>query len=356
MKDALRNLLLILGSVAAALGMVLSLLWLAGFPPAAVLANTGINPLAWIRSPLQPANLRNMCVILATTCPLLLTGLAAGIAFRCGVFNIGAEGQAIIGAIAATTLVTLVCPTAAGWPVIFLALLCAATAGALWATLAAALARYRGVPIVLSTILLNFIAASLLAMSVKSWLHNPGTGDPQSYPVPAALRLPALVLSTNLNVGIFIAVTIALGSWIVQARTTFGFELLVTGLNPHAARVAGIPVPARQMGVMALSGAFAGTAGAIQLLGVTHVLNATLTPYGYAGIAVALLGRLHPLGIVAAALFFATLDRAASNLELNLSIPHDVSDIIKGIVILAMLVGTAYLARQRIRLRQKEGA
>ena len=141
----------------------------------------------------------------------------------------------------------------------------------------------------------------------------------------------------------------------MQARTAFGFELLVTGLNPTAARLAGIPVLRRQFGVMLLSGGFAGLAGALQLLGKTFVLTDKFTGYGYAGIAVAMLGRLHPIGIAAAALFFGLLDRGADAVESDpdLLIKHDLSDVVKGIVVLAMLVGTAYVIRRRSVARQK---
>jgi len=144
------------------------------------------------------------------------------------------------------------------------------------------------------------------------------------------------------------------GAWLVQEHTTFGFELHVTGLNPVAACLAGMPVPRRQAGVMLLGGSFAGLAGAVQFLGVTYILTDKFTAYGYAGIAVAMLGRLHPLGIAAAALFFGVLDRGAEAVESNpdLLIKHDLTDVVKGIVVLTMLVGTAWLARQRSTVRQ----
>ena len=137
--------------------------------------------------------------------------------------------------------------------------------------------------------------------------------------------------------------------WVVQARTAFGFELLVTGLNPVAARYAGMPVLRRQFGVMVMSGGLAGLAGAVQVMGVegSHFLNTTPASYGFAGIAVALLGRLHPAGIVVAAVFFAMLDRGAANLEFY-HLPLEVSDIVKAVVVLVVLALTAVLARRRV--------
>jgi len=110
-----------------------------------------------------------------------------------------------------------------------------------------------------------------------------------------------------------------------------------------------MPVAARQFGIMLWSGAFAGLAGAVQLMGVEggHSLNTTPSSYGYAGIAVALLGRLHPAGIVAAAIFFALLDHGADNLEFTTALPHQISDIVKGLIVIVILAGTAYVARRR---------
>ena len=172
----------------------------------------------------------------------------------------------------------------------------------------------------------------------------------QSDPLPVAFHLPTILQSGagNTHAGILIALALAGLCWLVQSRTAFGFEVLVTGLNPVAARYAGMPVAARQFAIMLWSGAFAGLAGAVQLMGVEggHSLGTNPTSYGYAGIAVALLGRLHPAGIVAAALFFALLDNGADALEFS-GFPHEISDMVKGLIVLLILAGTAYVARRR---------
>ncbi len=320
------------------------------------LAAFGYSPLTvareWILSPLSTR--RDIAASLTYACPLLLTGLATGIAFRSGVLNIGAEGQALLGAMAAAAVATRWLPNGSPVLVICIALSTGVVAGGLWALIAALLDRYRGVPIVLSTILLNFVAFYVLHALITGPLQATGTKAAQSDRIADSFQLPIVLARTSLHAGVIMAFVVAAVAWLVQSRTSFGFELLVTGLNPTTARLAGIPVLRRQVGVMLISGGFAGLAGAVQLLGKTHVLHPDFTAYGYAGIAVAMLGRLHPIGIVAAALFFGALDNGAYALEENpdLNITHSVSDVIKGVVVLAMLVGTAYLLRKRSTARQ----
>jgi simple sugar transport system permease protein len=342
-----------LGLVIASIGVAAVLLWIgltaARFPALRVMSE-------WVTGAVGTRG--DWLVAMKNACPLILTGLAAGVAFRSGVFNIGAEGQSILGAIAAVTVATRWMPGASStWIGIPAALIAAAIGGAMWAFVAAALDRLRGVPIVLSTILLNFIALQLLGILLEGPLKTRSTEIVQSDILPAAYQLPILIATSGgyLHAGLAIAVATAAACWVVQARTTFGFEILVTGLNPTAARLAGMPVAARQFAIMLFSGAFAGLAGATQVMGVEgHSLSPTPVSYGYAGIAVALLGRLHPAGIVLAAMFFGLLDRGADNVEFSdFAIPHEAADIVKGLVVLVILVGTAMIARRRTTARER---
>ena len=230
------------------------------------------------------------------------------------------------------------------WLVLPVIALLAAVMGAAWALIASGLDRWRGVPVVLSTILLNFIAVAVVGMLVQGPLHDPATTAPQTALIADHLRLPALVDGTKLHLGVVLAFVIALVLWLGLTRTTIGFEVQVVGLNPVAARQVGMPVAARQILVMALSGGLAGVAGAAQVLGVTGMLSGSPVSYGYAGIAVAMLGRLHPLGIIAAALFLGMLSTGARHLERRLAIPHDVGDVVQGLLVLAVLVAAAIAA------------
>jgi simple sugar transport system permease protein len=352
MKSAvefLLDLLLFLCSIAAAVVLLMLGLALARYPAARVLHEWLIGAVG------TPGD---VLVALKNACPLILTGLAAGVAFRSGVFNIGAEGQSILGAATAVALATRLFPHPGNsFLAITLALVAGAMGGAVWALLAALLDRYRGVPIVLSTILLNFIALQFLGVLLEGPLKTHSSEIVQSDILGSAYQLPIILARSGgfLHAGFLIALLIAAVCWLVQARTTYGFEILVTGLNPVAATYAGMPVAARQFGIMLWSGAFAGVAGAMQVMGVEgHSLSPTPVSYGYAGIAVALLGRLHPAGIVAAAVFFGLLDRGAANVELSdFALPHEVSDIVKGLIVLVVLVATAAIARRRTTARER---
>jgi simple sugar transport system permease protein len=186
-----------------------------------------------------------------------------------------------------------------------------------------------------------------VAWLVEGPLHDPATSAPQTALVADTLRLPVLLPGTSLHLGVVLAALLAVAAWVVQRQTTLGFEIAVAGLNPVAGRLAGIPVAARQVLVMAASAGCAGLAGAVQQAGVTGFMSGAPASYGYAGIAVALLGRLHPLGVAAAAVFFGMLDTGARNLEKKLAIPHDLGDVVKGLIVLAVLVGVALASRPR---------
>jgi simple sugar transport system permease protein len=342
LRAFLTDLLLVLGAIAATAAILTVALAMGGHSPHFLLDWAAGACGSW----------GQILVSMRDACPLILTGLAAGVAFRSGVFNIGAEGQSILGSIAAVTLATRLAP--ASTPALIaipLTLLVAAFGGALWALLPAGLDRLRGVPIVLSTILLNFVALFLARLLIEGPLKTAKTGVSQSDALQGGFLLPILAQSGPgyVHVGILIAVGIAAIAWLVQSRTAFGFEILVTGLNPVAAQYAGMPVARRQFAVMLLSGAFAGLAGAVHLMGVegSHSLGSDPVTYGYAGIAVALLGRLHPVGIVLAAIFFAMLDTGAVPLQFKTSLPQEISDIVKGLIVLVILAATAMVARRR---------
>jgi simple sugar transport system permease protein len=259
--------------------------------------------------------------------PLLLTGLSVAIAFRAGVWNIGAEGQFIAGAIAAW----LASPGGA-----IAALLAAGIAGACWASIATAMRTWRNAPEVLTTILLNFIAIHLLGWCVNGPLRESAKQYPQSD--LAAVALPRFGES-QLHAGIAVALLCAVGAWIVIYRTSEGLRLRATGYNPNAARWAGVNVTAQIARAMALSGAFAGLAGGIELLGVTHRLfERVASGYGYSGIAVALLAQLHPLATVVSALFFGALATGAGQLQRAAGISANVATLGQAVVILSLIL------------------
>jgi simple sugar transport system permease protein len=215
-------------------------------------------------------------------------------------------------------------------------------AGALWASIATAMRLWRGAPEVLTTILLNFIAIHLLGWCVNGPLQEASGQYPQS---DAAPPLPTLGAS-SLHVGVLLAVLAAIAAWWVLYRTAEGLRLRATGFNPFAARWAGIDVNAQIVRAMAISGAAAGLAGAIELLGVTHRLfERVAAGYGYSGIAVALLAQLHPLATIASAAFFGALTTGAGELQRSAGISSSVATFGQAVVVLMLIVEGSFRRR-----------
>ena len=266
--------------------------------------------------------------------PLLLTGLAVVIAFRAGVWNIGGEGQFIAGALAAFV---------ASPYGIAAALIASVVAGALWASIASLLRIWRNAPEVLTTILLNFVAIHLLGWCVNGPLQEPSRMYPQTD--AAAVALP-LVGTTDLHAGIVLALFAAFASWWLIYRTKEGLRLRATGYNANAARTAGVNVNAQIARALAFSGAAAGLAGGIELLGVTHRLFERFAAgYGYSGIAVALLAQLHPLATIASAVFFGALVTGAGELQRAANISSAVATFGQALVILVLIMFGSMRAR-----------
>jgi simple sugar transport system permease protein len=262
---------------------------------------------------------------LLKSAPLLLTGLSVVIAFRAGIWNIGGEGQFIVGAIAAFI--------ASPYGVIA-SLLAAMLAGAAWASIATALRLWRHAPEVLTTILLNFIAIHLLGWCVNGPLREPSGQYPQSDSLSASLPRFG-----ELHLGVLLAVMASVVAWWLLYRTREGLRLRATGFNPFAARWAGVNVNRQLVRAMAISGAAAGLAGGIELLGVTGRLFERLAAgYGYSGIAVALLAQLHPLATIASAIFFGALVTGAGELQRAAGISATVATLGQAVVILVLIL------------------
>lgn len=265
--------------------------------------------------------------------PLLLTGLSVVLAFRAGVWNIGGEGQFIVGALAALV--------ASRYGVI--ASLCASMlAGAAWASLASLMRLWRNAPEVLTTILLNFTAIHLLGWCVNGPLHEKAAQYPQTDLADATL--PVI---SGVHIGALLAIAASVFAWWLLYRTTEGLRLRATGFNAFASEWAGINVRAQLARAMAVSGAAAGLAGGIELLGVTHRLFERFAAgYGYSGIAVALLAQLHPLATIASAFFFGALVTGAGELQRTSNISSAVATLGQAVVIL-VLIGFEHVRSRR---------
>jgi len=315
-----------------AVGLALAIL---GYPPGAALV-------ALLRGSLGSAAAWTQTLLKAA--PLLLTGLAVALCFRCGVWNIGAEGQLLAGALVATAVATRLWPEApAGW-LLPATLGAAAAAGALFGAAAGALRAWRGVSEVLSTILLNFVAIQLVALAVLGPLQEAAGAYPKSDPFPEAALLPAV---GRLHAGVPAALLAAVAVQALLFRTAWGFRLRAVGFAPRAARFAGIAPERQALGALALGGALAGLAGAGEVAGVTGQLYQGLSPgIGYTAIPVALLARLQPLGVIPAALFFGALEAGAGSMQRAAGVPAVATQVVQGLVILFSL-GLAAARRPR---------
>lgn len=275
---------------------------------------------------------------LVRSTPLILAGLAVAVAFRGGVFNIGAEGQLLMGAVAYAA-VALAWNDVLGKFTVIVAMLAGAMAGALWAGVAAFLRKRFHVLEIISTIMLNFIAIHFVSFLVRGPLQEPTHIYPQTESLDAAARLPQLIPGTRLHFGFIIALLLAAGLAWIFARTAAGFRVRSVGASPTAARIAGkIDVERTSMFVFLFSGALAGIAGSIEVGGVTFALYENLSPgYGYTAIAVALIAGLNPLGVVASGIFFGILETGAIALQREFAVPSSIASIVEAALILAAL-------------------
>jgi simple sugar transport system permease protein len=282
---------------------------------------------------------------LVKTVPLLWCGLAVAVAFTAGVWNIGAEGQLLAGAAAATT-VALAVP-AGPWH-LPLTLAGGAVGGAALASVAAWLRRAAGVNEVLSTILLNLVAVYLVGWAVHGPLREPGGVYPQSAAIAPTAQLARFFPPGRLHAGLVLVVLVTLVLAIGLRYTRWGLTVRCVGDRAAAARACGVPVATIQARVLVLSGALAGLGGATEVAGVTHRLFENLSPgWGYSGIAVALLGGLAPLGTALAALFFGGMAAASGGMQRGAGVPAVGVLLMQGLVIVAL----AWLGREE-RARQ----
>lgn len=353
------------GVVLLAVGLVAVVVRLLGGDPAAALRAIHAGSVGSASSVAET-------LIKAT--PLILTGLSVAVAFRCGVWNIGAEGQFLVGMLGSAVVALSLPPL----PPLVAALLCllgGTAAGAAWALAPALLKVRREVPEVISTIMLNFLAAYLVEYLVRGPMKDPRSASDWSPMLPEwthlarlgpllgaptlggePLRLPdgRPLLATGveigrLHLGVLLAAAVVPVVWLWLSRTGAGFRIRAVGLNPEAAAAAGVSVPRTLILAFVVSGALAGLGGAIEIQGLIQRMYryAPGSPgYGFSGIAVALLGGLQPLGVLASALFFGALSAGSSQMQRSTGISFHVAYVIQAAVVL-LLVSVRGLRRRR---------
>ncbi len=325
----LRGLAQPVGAAAVALAASAGLLALIGADPVAAFAALASGSLG------DGIAIENTIVRMG---PLLLVGLGVALAFRCGIWNIGGEGQLYVGALAATALVTRALGPEPGWLALPLALGVGACSGALWAGIAAALRVRRGVSEVLSTILLNFIAVLAVAWAVHGPLQEGSGAYPQSDAFPELARLGVLPGLLRVHAGLLLALCLPFALWVLIFRSSAGLRLRAVGLSAEAARYARVSPERETARVLLISGALAGLAGAIEVCGVTGRLFENLASgYGFTAVAVALLARLNPLGVLPAAFFFAALASGSGAMQRVAAVPSVAVQVIEALVIFLSL-------------------
>ncbi len=274
---------------------------------------------------------RDISESLVASTPYIFAGLAVAVSFRGGLFNVGVEGQLIL-AVMASVYVGSRFPFLPWIIHLPLTILAGMAAGALWAGLAGYLKAKTGAHEVINTIMMNYIVYLFADWSLNGFLCRVPCSSPVSPPVLPSAYLPQFFY--RLHLGFPLALMVAFGVWWLLFKTTIGFEIRTVGTNPNAARYGGIQTTRVMVMTMALSGALAGLAGASELLGVNRVLASGFSSgYGFDAIALALLGRSHPLGVVLASLLFGTLRSGATRMQSLASIPTDIISIIQALVI-----------------------
>ena len=308
----------------------------------------GADPIAAYRVMLEGAvgGQRQITETVLKAGPLLLMGLGLTVAFRCKVWNIGGEGQYFMGALGGT-LVGLTFQQ--NWPAFLLIptmLLAGALGGALWAGLAAWLKLRRGVNEIITTLMLNYIAQFTILYLARGPLNDPTSFLPQSAQLLGTARLPVLP-GTRIHIGILLAVLLVPAIYVLLWKMPLGFRLRAIGSSPNVARYAGMNVALGLAFALLFSGALAGLTGAIEVSALhTRLKDGISGNYGFTGILVALLGQLHPVGVLLAALFFAALGIGAQTMHGIYGLPIALAQVIQGLIVLFVLAADAFARRR----------
>ncbi len=311
-----------------------------------LMAVTGVNPIrAYTYLFLHSFTDRNsLAEIVVRTGPLLLTGLAVAVAFQCGMWNIGAEGQLYVGAIATTGIgITFIhLPSVILLPLIVLVSM---GAGGLYGALPAWLKVRFGANEIIVTIMLNYVAMLGASYLLSNPWKEPSGLVPRSANIVEAAQLPRMVSGTRIHAGILLALAAAAIMYVLLQKTVLGYRLRAVGRNPKAAHYGGIRVGRTLIGGMFISGGLAGLAGLGEIAGIHYHLLDDFSPgYGFTGIIVALLGNLHPIGVTVAAVLFAALQVGAESMQRTFRIATSLVWILQGLVVLFAL-GSRFLRR-----------
>lgn len=283
---------------------------------------------------------------LVTACPLIFTSLAAAFAYKCGVFNLGGEGQFIMGAVAAAAF--CVVTGVEGVVGTLGALAVGAAAGAAWGALPGVMKVSRGLNEMITSIMLNYVATLFMGFVYTTALRDGTT--PQTPAVAESVQMARMSDVFRIHPGVLLAIALALVLYYVMFHTSFGFKIRAVGMNEEAARVNGFPVRRLVLLAFVISGAVAGLGGSVELLGKQYRLMSGFgTGFGFDGVAIALIAQLNPLGSLLVALFFGVLRAGSIALQISINVPTAIVDIIQALVIIFAVGGMALLNYPKFR-------
>jgi simple sugar transport system permease protein len=287
--------------------------------------------------------------------PLIFTGLAVVVAFRARIWNIGVEGQFFAGAMGAVWVTLLIGEFLPSVVLIPLIITTAIICGAIWGVIPGFLKVRYGANEIIVTVMMNFVILFILSFLLSDAWRDPNSFFYQTVVMPEAAQFPRLVPRTRLHLGFVLALFVTGLVYIMLWKSTLGYEIRALGINPLAVRYKGISVARITMLVMAISGAIAGLGGACEVPGLQQRLRLDIsTGFGFTGIIIAMLGRLHPLGVILAAIFFGALVTGASTMQIAVNVPVAIASAIQGVTLIFLLIADV-LAQYRIRRRRDHG-
>ena len=282
---------------------------------------------------------------LVSACPLIFTALAAAFAYRCGVFNLGGEGQFIMGAVSA--IVFLLVTGIEGALGTVLAILVGTVVGALWAALPGIMKITRGLNEMITSIMLNYVATLFMGFIYTNAFRD--GGNPQTPSVADSVML-AKIPGFRIHAGVILAIVLGLVVAYVISKTSFGFKIRAVGLNPLASKVNGFNVKFLVMAAFVISGAIAGMGGAVELLGKQYRLMSGFgSGFGFDGVAIALIAQLNPLASLIVAIFFGALTTGASSMQVGIMVPTAIVEIIRALIIIFSVAGVALIKLPKIQ-------
>ncbi len=349
-KSALQQVTVSFLAVVVALGLGMLLIRLIGF-----------DPITAFSAMLQGAfgSTSSFGETLVKMSPLIFTGMSYALANRCGLTNLGMEGQLYMGALAATAVGIY----ATGLPAVVhlpLTILAGFIGGGLWGLIAGALKVRFGASEIITTVMLNTIAINFIDFMVNGPMIEPPGINCQTLPIQKSAELPNLIPETRAHWGFILALLFVMLFWLFLWRSKKGYEVRVSGLNMNAARYSGINTNKNMLLVMFLAGGLAGLAGANEILGVQIRMIPTISPgYGFDGIAVALIGNSSPIGIIIGALLFGAFRAGGNRMQIRAKVPNSIVAVIQALVIIAVIASQMLLEKwneKQLKNQKQENA